>query len=172
MSILKRLALVTIVVLLFCQGSVWAQKFGYIDSEKIQKNYQEWARAQETFDAELRAWEQEAASMEQELQEMFQEYDRQKLILSAEKKTEKEAALQAKQQALESFTREISGPGGKAERRMQELVKPLYDKIQAAIERLAIEEGYDFIFNSSGLAYAKKELDVTDRIIEILEAEE
>lgn len=148
-----------------------AQKSGFIDSEKIQQNYKEWAKAQEQFNTEMKAWEDEAARMQQELQEAGDEYQRQKLILSAEKKAEKEAAINAKDQALASFTREISGPGGRAEQRMAELVKPLYEKIQAAIEKLAIEKNYDFIFNSAGLAYAKKDLDVTDEVLEILESE-
>jgi Skp family chaperone for outer membrane proteins len=101
---------------------------------------------------------------------LIQDYEKQKLILSAEKKLEREAAINAKDQALASFTREISSPGGRAEQRMNELVKPLYEEITSAIEKVAIEEDYDFVFNSNGLAYAKKELDITDKVIEILES--
>ena len=159
-------------MVLLSGGVASAQKLGFIDSEKIQHNYKEWAKAQEQFNTEMKAWEDEAARMEQELREAVDEYQRQKLILSAEKKAEKEAAINARDQALASFTREISSPGGRAEKRMAELVKPLYEKIQAAIEKLAIEENYDFIFNSAGLAYAKKDLDVTDKVIEIIESED
>jgi len=155
---------------LICGGVVSAQKLGFIDSEKIQLNYKEWTKAQEQFNTEMKAWQDQAAQMETELKTMLDEYDKQKLILSAEKKAEKEAALNAKEQALQAYTRDISGPGGRAEKRMQELSKPLYEKIQAAIEKLAIAENYDFVFNSAGLAYAKKELDVTDKVIEILES--
>lgn len=155
---------------LICSGAVSAQKLGFIDSEKIQLNYKEWTKAQEQFNTEMKAWQDQAAQMETELKTMFDEYDKQKLILSAEKKAEKEATLNAKEQALQAYTRDISGPGGRAEKRMQELSKPLYEKIQAAIEKLAIAENYDFVFNSAGLAYAKKELDVTDKVIEILES--
>ncbi len=169
---LVKIILITAAAVLVMAGIAAAQKYGFIDSEKIKQNYKEWAKAEEQFDTEMKAWEQEATQMEQELNEAYQEYERQKLILSAEKKAEKEAAINAKNEALNSYTREISGPGGKAERRMSELVKPLYEKIQAAIERLAIEENYDMIFNSAGLAYAREELDVTDKIIEILESEE
>ena len=151
-------------------GTVMAQKAAFIDSEKIQSNYKEWVKAQEQFNAEYKAWEDEAAQMEADLRQMVDDYEKQKLILSAEKKMEREAAINAKDQALASFTKEISAPGGKAERRMNELVKPLYEKITAAIEKVAIDEDYDFVFNSAGLAYAKKDLDITDKVIEILES--
>lgn len=149
---------------------VAAQKMGYIDSERIQTGYKEWTTAQTQFNTEMKAWEDEAAKMDQELKDMIAEYDKQRLILSAEKKAEREAAINAKQEALNSFTKEISAPGGKAEQRMQTLSKPLYEKIQAAIEKVAIENNFDFIFNSAGLAYAKKDLDVTDKVIEKLES--
>jgi len=170
MKLIKILSFLA-VVLFFTSGAM-AQKFGFIDSDRIQQNYKEWVRAQEQFDTELQAWESEAAQMEKDLREMISDYEKQKLILSAEKKSEREATITAKQQALQAFTRQISGPGGQAERRMQELVKPLYERIQAAIEQIAIEGNYEFIFNSEGLAYAKEELDVTDKVLEILESGE
>lgn len=161
-----------VAVMFLLAGTVAAQKTGFIDSEKIKQNYPEWVKAEEQFQTEMKAWEDEAVRMEQELREAIDEYDKQRLVLSAEKKAEKEAAITAKDQALNSYTREISGPGGRAEQRMNELVKPLLEKIQAAIEKLAIEENYDMVFNSNGLAYAREELDVTDKVIEILESED
>lgn len=153
-------------------GSVSAQKNAFIDSEKIQQNYKEWVKAQEQFNTELQEWENEASLMEQELRTLLDEYERQKLILSADKKAEREMAITAKEKALAIFTRDISAPGGRAERRQMELVKPLYEKITAAIEKIAIEDGYDFVFNSNGLAYAKKDLDITDKVLEELESDE
>ena len=170
MKLMKILTFVAVALLL--TSSAMAQKFGFVDSERIQNNYKEWVRAQDQFNTELQAWEDQASEMEKDLRDMVNEYDKQKLILSAEKKAEREAAITAKQQALQAFTRQVSGPGGQAEQRMQELVKPLYERIQAAIEQIAIEGNYDFIFNSEGLAYARQELDVTDKVLEILESGE
>jgi outer membrane protein len=172
MSKLLRIGLLGIGLVMLLGSAAAAQRFAFIDSDKIQANYKEWQKAQETFNTEYKAWEDQAATMDSELQQMMADYDKQKLILSADKKIEREAAINAKQEALNSFTREISSPGGKAERRMNELVKPLYDKITAAIEKVAIEENYDFVFNSNGLAYAKKDLDITDKVLDILENEE
>ncbi len=172
MSRVVKNCIIGIAITLLLGGTAAAQKFAFVDSEKIKQNYAEWQKAEETFNTEFSAWEEEAAKMETELRQMMQDYEKQRLILSAEKKLEREAAISAKEEALNSFTREISAPGGKAERRMNELVKPLYERIQAAIEKVAIEENFDFIFNSAGLAYARKELDITDKVIEILESED
>ncbi len=172
MSRLWTISVLGVVMILVLGGTAAAQRLAFVDSESIKNNYTEWRKAEETFNAEFKAWEDEAAKMDTDLRQMIQDYEKQKLILSAEKKLEREAAISAKEQALGSFTREISAPGGKAERRMNELVQPLLDKIQAAIEKVAIEENYDYVFNSTGLAYAKKEHDITEKVIEILESED
>jgi outer membrane protein len=172
MSKLISACLAGIVMAVLLTGAAAAQRFAYVDSERVIKNYKDWATAEQQFNTEYKAWEEEAARMETELQTMFDEYEKQKLILSADKKLEREAAISAKEQALNAFTRDISSPGGKAEKRMAELTRPLYEKITAAIEKVAIQENYDFVFNSVGLAYAKKELEITDKVIEVLESGE
>lgn len=144
-------------------------KFGFVDSEKIFTSYKEWQKAQDDYNAEYKAWDEEGQTMQQELEDLIVEYDKQKLILSPEKKKEREAAIEAKRQALDAFTKQVFGPSGQAEKRNSELVRPLLEKINNAIERVAVENNYDFIFNSSGLAYARQDYDVTDKILEALE---
>lgn len=158
--------------------AVWAApsmaqygKFGYIDSDKIYREYKEFAKAEEELETEYRAWDEEAKEMQRELEEIMTDYEKQKLILSEEKKREREAAIDAKRQALDAFTREIFGPQGAAERKRAALQQPIIDKIQEAINQIATEGNYDFIFNSAMLSFAKPEYDITDKILEILEEE-
>ncbi len=160
-----------LVMALTLAASAGAQvgKFGYVDSDKIFTNYKEWQKAQDDYNAEYKAWDEEGQKMQNDLEELITEYDKQRLILSPEKKKEREAAIDAKRQALDAFTKRIFGPNGQAERRNTELVRPLLEKINNAIERVAMENNYDFIFNSSGLAYARQDYDVTDKILEALE---
>lgn len=160
-----------IAVALASAGFAQIGKFGYVDSDKIFAEFKEWQKAQEQFNTEYKAWDDEAKSMQKDLEDMQVEYEKQKLILSADKKKEREAAIEAKRQALDAYTKEVFGPSGTAERKNNELVKPLLDKINAAIEKVATEGNYDFIFNSAGLAYAKKDYDITSKVMTVLESE-
>ncbi len=169
MAKMVKFGLLGLFVIAVLSGSAMAQRFAYIDSDKIIGNYPDLQRAQEQMQTEIRDWEEQAGLLEQELRDLLAEYEKQKLILSADKKAEREREITTKQQAFESFTRDIGAPGGKAERRSQELMEPLYKKVTEAIEQVAIEDGYDFVFNSTGLAYAKKELDITDKVLDKLE---
>ncbi|MEE8405410.1 MAG: OmpH family outer membrane protein [candidate division Zixibacteria bacterium] len=150
--------------------SAQGMKIGYVRDERIQKEFKPWAKAQDQFNVDAKAWEDEALAKQQELAELLDEYEKQKLILSDEKKQEKEATFNAKKDALDAFTRQIYGPNGKAERRQSQLLEPLLQTVNKAIEAVAIEGNYDIVFTlQSGLAYIKEEFDVTDKVIKYLE---
>ena len=145
-------------------------KMGYIDSYRIRKDYKEFAEVQGKFDKEVAAWQAELDSVRQDLEAAAEEYQRQRLILSEEARKRKEDELRASEQKFQESTNAIFGPDGKAERRNAELVKPILDKINAVLEKVAIENNYDYIFDAvnGNIAYAKKELDLTDLVLQEL----
>ncbi len=148
-------------------------KIGFVNDQLIQQRYSAWQRAQEQWEVENKAWDDEAAAKQQEIQDLIDEYNKQKLILSEEKKKEKEAAIRAKQESLDAYTRQIYGPGGTAEQKQANLLEPLLEKANAAIEAVALEGDYDVIFTrQSGLGYIKEAYDVTEKVLEYLEKEE
>jgi outer membrane protein len=153
-------------------GSASAQgmKIGYVKDEAIKKGYPAWVKAEEQWRAETKAWEEEALAKQDELQLLVDEYEKQRLILSDEKKREKEASINAKKDALDAYTKQIYGPNGTAERKHAQLLDPLLESISNAIEAVAIEGNYDVIFTlQSGLGYIKEEFDITDKVIKHLE---
>ena len=107
--------------------------------------------------------------MQQELRELTEEFEKQKLILSEEKKREREAAINAKREALDAYTRTVFGPGGTAERKQSQLLQPILENIQQAIEEVAIKGNYDVIFTLQSIAYIKDSYDVTDEVLSRLE---
>lgn len=156
-------------------GSVNAQalKIGIVNDEEIKAGYPAWTRAAEEFDTQQKAWDEEARNMENELQEMMDDYDKQRLILSEDKRTEKEAAIKAKQESLRAYTAQIYGPGGTAEKQRDQLMIPLLDAVNKAITTVAEAEGYDVIFTmQSGLGYIKPSYDVTQKVLNALEDQE
>jgi outer membrane protein len=148
-------------------------KIGYVDSQRIFAEFQEYQDAQAKFDKDVEAWNNQADQMKADVETMTEELQNQSLILSPEKKQEREDNLKAKQDTLKQFLDATFGPEGKAERRMAELSKPIRDKVLEAIERLAIENNYSIIFDAGtvNIAYAKKSLDITDDVLAELTAE-
>jgi outer membrane protein len=145
-------------------------KIGFVDSMRLRAEYKEFADAQAKFDQDVKTWQDEIAEVERVSDSLQDDLDKTSLILSEAKKKEKEDNLEAKKQEYQNLTNEIFGPGGRAERRNAELTKPILDKISQVLEKIATEDNYIMIFDSvnGNIAYAKKSLDLTDRVLEEL----
>lgn len=175
MRIIKNLVLLAVTLafsapLISISVNAQAVKIGFVKDEQIKIELKAWQQADELWKIESNAWEEEALSKQVELQELIDEYEKQKLILSDVKRREREAAIRAKQEALDSYTRQVFGPNGTAERKHAELLEPLLNRITKAIEAVAIEGDYDVVFTlQSGLGYIKESHDITNKILRYLE---
>lgn len=167
-------ALVVVLVLMLAGIALADEiKIGYVDSQRIFAQSPEYQEAQAKFDKDVENWNVEADAMRQSIADLQKELESQSLILSAEKKKEKESVLAAKQDTLNQFLNATFGQDGKAERRMTELSKPIRDKILEVIEKIAIENNYSLILDAGtvNIAYAKKSLDITDEVLAEMAAE-
>ena len=165
---------IAIVVSVFLPELAAAQdsRIVYIDSYRIRQEYKEFAEAQDEFNNEVNEWNDEGIAMQREVDSLMTELEKQRLILSPAKLAEKEDEIATKQAALQKFTNDVFGPNGTAEQRNQALTKPLLDKITAVLEKIAIEKNYNYILDAvdGNIAYARKTLDITDKVLEELEA--
>jgi len=148
-------------------------KFGYIDSEEIFQKYEGTKEAQERFNKEVAKWEQAASEQQKDITELKEQLEKQSLLLSSERKKELETQLQEKVQAYQKFVQGKFGQEGEALKKNSELTKPIVDKINKIIDRIAKEEKYDFIFDAraGGIVFAKKPYDLTARVLELLTKE-
>ena len=146
-------------------------RMGFIDDEKIKAAYPDWNRAQDQWEIERKAWDDEAVAKQTELEELIEEFEKQKLILSEDKKLEREAAIRAKRDALDAYTRQVYGPGGTAEQQQMQLIGPLLEKVNTAIQLTAEEGDFDVVFTlQSALGYIKPQYDITEKVLEKLES--
>jgi len=145
-------------------------KLGYIDSMRLRAEYKEFEDAQAQFDKDIARWETEADSMRKEIDSLQTDLDKKGLLYSETTKNEKEEKLESLKAKYQGFVNNTFGPGGKAERRNAELTKPIIDKINQVLEKMAVENNYAMIFDSvsGNIAYANKALDLTDKVLEEL----
>ena len=172
---MKRALLFTIVVAC-CATSASAQlKIGYIDSEVLKERLPEFRDAQRTLDQLRQDYENQAKDREAKLLKLEEDFRRQELLLSEAKKAELQVEFETKGQQLQQFIQEKFGPEGELMRKNVELSEPIFKKINDAIQGMAEEGGYDFIFDaaapSSGLVFAKEEYDLTEQLLELMEKE-
>ncbi|MGB2698435.1 MAG: OmpH family outer membrane protein [Candidatus Zixiibacteriota bacterium] len=172
MSVKRFPVILFLLSFMFMASSVFSQqiKIGYVDTNRLKMEYKEYADAKTKFDQQLALWQEQADSLQQEIINMQEELNTQRMLLSEDKRAEKEQKILAKQLEYEEFARKILGPEGEAARREFELSKPLIDKINAAINLIALRDSYTLILDTAGgdILYAKDEMDITNKVLQSL----
>ena len=157
------------VALLFAANPVAAQlKIGYVDSQKLSESYKESQVAQKQLAEINKGWEEEARNMQRELQTKQDELESQALLLSDEKRKEKEADLQNLYLRFQQFQQEKWGPQGDAYKKQAELMKPVIDKINVAIKKIGTDEKFDYIFDVVGgniVHVGASQPDLTEKVL-------
>jgi outer membrane protein len=155
-------------VVLLGSGTLFAQlKIGYVNSQKMILTYPEAIEAQKKFQQEVDAVDKELKQMEQGLIAKQQEFNQQSILLSEKKKQEKQQEMQDLYMRLQQYRQDKQN---ELAQRQDDLMKPILDKMDAAIQKMGVEQGYDYIFDSlqGNILYAQKKYDLTDKLLEAL----
>ena len=169
--------LLSLIALVCCAAAAQGElNVGYIDSEVLKERLPEFRDAQRKLDQLRQDYENQAKDREAKLLKLQEDFRRQELLMSEARKAELQTEFEAKVQQLQQFTQEKFGPEGELMRKNIELSEPIFKKINDAIQVMAEEEGYDFIFDaaapSSGLVFAKENYDLTEQLLEKMQEEE
>ncbi len=162
----------TAVAVMFSASSASAQKLAYINSQKIIASYREAQDAQERLNKISAGWEEEAKIMQKQFQDLGEQLESQSLLLSEERKREKQQELQTLYMKIQQYQSEKWGQTGELYRKQEEVMQPIFDKINAAIKKISEEQNFDFVFDSvnGNIVYASpKQTDLTDLVLAELE---
>jgi len=162
----------TVVLGILGWGTVAAQiKIGYVDSQKILSAFPPALDAQKKLEVESNKWGQELQKMQEDLKTLQNQLDQQSLLLSEAKKKEKAQQLQDLAIKIQQYQNEKWGNNGEFFKRRGELLQPVLDQINNAINKVGDEEAYDFIFDSvaGNVLFAKDKYNLTDKILKELE---
>jgi outer membrane protein len=146
-------------------------KIGYIDSQRIFAEFRETQEAEKVYKREVEQWKAEAAAMEQEITKLQEELRAQSLMLSEEKQKEKKLEIDRKLEEYQRFVAETFGEEGIAAKRNRELTQPIVERINKILETLSAgPDGFAIVFDvaNANIVYAKKELDLTEKVLEEL----
>lgn len=154
------LKLTLAVVMVMFSSSLFAQKFGRINSQEIIANMAETKEAQtqlEAFATELQA---QMESIQVEFNTKFQEYQKGAATMSDSVKQIKEKELTEIQTRLRDFEQMAQQD---IQKKQMELFQPIQEKAVNAINEVAKAGGYVFVYDviSGSMAYVD-EATVTD----------
>jgi outer membrane protein len=141
---------ITFFLLVCLLSGSYAQKFGYVDSAALLEDIEEWNQAQsklETFQLQMQKKGQGMVQTFQQNVAMFQEKQQAGDLSPRQAEAEREKLMED-QKKIEDFEREMQS---QIVKKQNELIGPILDKINAAIAKVAQEQGYDYILDGSSL---------------------
>ncbi|MCY3738257.1 MAG: OmpH family outer membrane protein [Gemmatimonadaceae bacterium] len=150
-------------------------KIGYIDSEILRERMEEFKDIQRQLDRLTQGYQQEAMDRESRLVKMREDFRKQELLMSDARKAEMAAEFEQAVQDLQQFTQQKLGPDGEVFQKNIELSKPIFERVNEALKKLAEEEGFDFIFDvagGGGIVYADPDrYNLTEKLLALLAEE-
>ena len=167
---IKKLAATAFFALLFTTLSL-AQRIAYVDVTAILESLPDYQKAQEQLDKVATQWRQEIAQEQDQIKSMYSQYQAEQVMLSEEMKKKREEEIMAKEKDVREMQRQKFGPEGSLFKKREELVKPIQDKVYAAIQKFAEDKGFEYIFDkgsASGMLYADPKYDKTEDVKNML----
>jgi outer membrane protein len=145
-------------------------KIGYVDSNEIMSSFEEVKQVQVDLEKVQRRLENEMNDLMNRLDSLNQDFDRQRLLMSENRRQEKEKERRKLEENIQKFQMEKFGPEGEIYRKQNLLLKPVLTKIDAAIKNVGSEQSYDFILDamSGALLYALDSHNLTEDVLEEL----
>ena len=170
-NIARSLAVLALGLLVLPGTALAQQKVGYIDSEYILSKTPDYATVQQQIDRMAQEWQSTVESRKQEVDEMFREYQARELLYTNEERQSKREEIMQAEAEVERLRMDYFGPEGQLFTQQEQLMRPIQERILAAVETVAREGGYDYVFDKSGdilFMYAREQLDLSDQVLQEL----
>lgn len=149
-------------------ATVQAQKYAIIDTKYILDKMPEYNTAQKQLDDIAKGWQKEIDDMQEDLDKMYKNYDAEQVMLSDDLKKKREDQLFVKEKAVRDLQRQRFGFEGDLFKKRQELIQPIQNKVYNAVQKLAVQRGYDFILDKSEgitVIFADPKLEKSDDVL-------
>lgn len=144
-----------------CGESFAADKIGYVDLGRIFNEYEKTKTFDKTLTEKQNLYETER---DKKVNELKQYQDKMNLLSEKEKETKKQE-FETKVKSIQDYDRQKQTDLRKEQdERMKEVLKD----IEEAVKKYSEKEGFTLVFNDRVLVYQDKKMDITDKIVGIL----
>jgi|TARA_B110000977_G_scaffold80283_1_gene107509 outer membrane protein len=148
-----------------------AQRFAYVDSDYILSQMPSYKSAQNQIDEKSKKWQEEIDNKFEAIDKLYKQYQAEKVLLTKDMQTKRENEIIEKEREAKKLQNDKFGYEGELFKKREELIKPVQDKVYEAINKLAKNNGLDFIFDKSGdmlMLVSNPKYDRSDEVLEEL----
>ena len=98
----------------------------------------------------------------------FRDYQSRELLYTSEERTRRRNEIAQAEQEVDALRSRYFGPEGEFFNQQQTLMRPVQEKLLAAVETVATREGFDYVMDRQGevvLLFARAAGDLTERVM-------
>jgi len=140
-------------------------KIGYVLSERIRTEFDDFKEAESQLQLEYGKVQVEFDKMVLKMDSLKQDYEVKRLMALDKGESIKQELIQM-EQAIQRYQAEKIGPQGELMRKQAQMEYEILGKVKKAVDKVAINGGYDYIIDASvGLLYFKPKYDMTDDVL-------
>ena len=143
-------------------------RIGYIDMEYILQNVPDYTEAKNQLEQKAQKWKQETTTKTAEINKLKEALKTERVLLTKELIDEREEEISFQEKELMDFQQKRFGPNGDLIVQKAVLVKPIQDQVFTAVQDIAEQKRYDFVFDKSSdltMIFAAKQFDISDLVI-------
>ena len=148
-----------------------AQRVGFLDTEKILASIPEYNSAKSQLESLEKGYRTKVENEFAALEKLYNAYQANKGTMSQVVRAQKENEIISKEEAAKKLQESYFGENGIMQKKSQELLSPIKERVQAAIERVAKSGGYMMIVDiasQSGVIYTNSQYDLSQEVIKVL----
>jgi outer membrane protein len=146
MKNLLKIALVPVCVLLIGNIALAQVKIGYINFAQLAQQMPETKQIGDQINAYSKQFMDQLTSMDNDYKAKLKAYNDQRATMTDAVRIAKEGELGEEQKRLQDYSNTSQQ---QVEAKTNELAKPLFDKVRAAIAQVAKEKGYTYVINAA-----------------------
>ena len=166
---MKRLILIAVFVL--TTGTLAAQNYIIVNSEKVFKSIDAYNTALSTLDKLAEQYQDMVDAKFAEVETLYNNYMNQKASLTAATRQTRENDILAKEKAAQEYQETLFGNDGTLMKKRIEMIEPIQKQVFSAIEAYAKLVGADVVLDSANnptLLYSNPSVDRTQQVIDVL----
>ncbi len=146
-------------------------RIGYIDMEYILESVPEYQEALVQLDGKVQRWRKDIEDQQKEIDQLKLNLSNERVLLTKELIEERNEDIKIKEDALFKYQQDRFGPNGDLMIQKRQLVQPIQDQVFNAVQEIAGNRQYDFIFDKSAdvvMLYAAERNDISDQVIRMI----
>ena len=164
---MKRI-LISLVALLACIGTLSAQKIGYINTEEILNEIPAYVAAQNQLNTLSDKYKATIDAELEKIETLYQNYQANRNTMNAAQRQNAENEIISKERVVQEKQKIYFGEDGIMAKKAEELLTPIRNEVDKAIEEVAKLGGYDLIVDLAalqGVVYKNEKLDLTQFVL-------